>query len=82
MFQYATGWLGWSRNEALDAPFPDIQLALDGKVDFLAATTPGAKRKPRRKPKDVTELKDRARAVFGLKRPAPDMGMGKSRGAG
>lgn len=81
MFQYATGWLGWSRNEALDAPFPDIQLALDGKVDFLAATTPGAKRQ-KRKPKDVTELKDRARAVFGLKRPAPDMGMGKSRGAG
>lgn len=78
MFAYATGWLGWSRSEALDAPFPDIQLALDGKVDFLAATTPGAKRKPRRKPKDVTELKERARAVFGLKRPE----QGKGRGAG
>lgn len=78
MFAYATGWLGWSRSEALDAPFPDIQLALDGKVDFLAATTPGAKRKPRRKPKDVTELKERARAVFGLKRAE----QGKGRGAG
>ncbi|CAO3351968.1 hypothetical protein [Azospirillum melinis] len=77
MFQYATGWLGWSRSEALDAPFPDIQLALDGKVDFLAATTPGAKRQ-KRKPKDTAELKERARAVFGLKR----LEQGKGRGAG
>ncbi|ALG71138.1 hypothetical protein VY88_03025 [Azospirillum thiophilum] len=76
MFAYATGWLGWSRSEALDAPFPDIQLALDGKVDFLAATTPGARRRTRRKPKDVAELKERARAVFGLKRAEQGMGAG------
>lgn len=78
MFRYATGWLGWPWEVALAAPFPDIQAALDGKVDFLAATTPGAKRTARGKPNGVAELKSRARAAFGVTRKAE----GKSKGAG
>ena len=73
---FATGWLGWSPEVALNATFPDIQLALDGKVDFIAATTPGAKRKPRRRRKpSAAELTHRVRSVFGLiKPPATDEG--------
>jgi len=75
MFRYATGWLGWTRDAALDAPFPDIQMALDGKVDFLAATTPGGKRKPRSPPSKAA-LKAKARAAFGVARRDTSKGAG------
>ena len=71
MFAYATGWLGWSPEAAQVATFPDIQLALDGKVEFLSATTPGSKRRPRRRGKpSKAQLKSRLRAAFGLTKPA------------
>ncbi|MGF7175845.1 hypothetical protein [Azospirillum doebereinerae] len=67
MFRYATGWLGWTRDVALDAPFPDIKMALDGKVDFLAATTPGGKRKERKPGKAA--LNTKLKAMLGLGKP-------------
>ncbi len=68
MFKYATGWLGWSPEVAEATPFPVIELALDGKVEFLIATTPGAK-KPPQKPRSGAELRERFKAAFGLSRP-------------
>lgn len=53
MYRYATGWLGWSHTEAMSAPLPCIQVALDGKVDFLKKTTPGAADPPERSKEDV-----------------------------
>lgn len=40
MFKYATGWLGWTPDIALDTPIPLIELALDGKLDFVRRTDP------------------------------------------
>lgn len=36
------GWLGWSPDMALNTPVALIKMALDGKIDFLVRTTPGA----------------------------------------
>lgn len=62
MFMYATGWLGWPPEVALDTPFPLIELALDGKVDFITRTTPGAS--PPKKPPGRAELQSKIRAAF------------------
>lgn len=65
MLGYALGWLGWSPDQAYATPFPVIELALQAKVDYLAATTPGAKpRQRRRKPPSQAELKAKFKAVF------------------
>lgn len=37
---YGTGWLGWSPDQTLDTPMPQLFLALKGKVDFLKKTNP------------------------------------------
>jgi len=67
MYAQATGWLGWPPSEAAIATFPDIRLAIDGKVDFLAATTPGGKRKERKPGKAA--LNTKLKAMFGLSKP-------------
>ncbi|WP_200475098.1 hypothetical protein [Azospirillum argentinense] len=36
----ATGWLGWTPEVALDTPIPLIELALDGRTDFVRRTNP------------------------------------------
>ncbi len=66
MTGYAMGWLGWAPEVADDATFPAIERALEAKADFLAATTPGAKPRKRRrkKPSSQTELKSKIRAVL------------------
>lgn len=68
MYRYATGWLGWPPDVALKTPFPLIQLALDGKVDFLLSTTPGAK-KPKKKAKPG-EVGAQLRAFFSSRKAA------------
>lgn len=40
LFKYATGWLGWEPEIALNTPVGQIELALDGKMDFLKKTNP------------------------------------------
>ena len=63
---YATGWLNWPPDVALNTPFPVIELALEGKVDFLTATTPGAQKRKKwgKKPKSPDELRSKIKAVF------------------
>ena len=40
LFRYGTGWLGWTPQTTLAASIHHIELALDGKVDFLRKTSP------------------------------------------
>lgn len=40
LFQWATGWLGWTPEVALDTNVPQILLAMKGRVDFLTKTNP------------------------------------------
>lgn len=64
MFQYATGWLGWAPDVALDTPLPQIELALDGKIDFLKKTNPwGSDGKTKGR-------KDRNEPAMALEKPA------------
>lgn len=35
-----TGWLGWSPDLVLDAPIPQIILAIEGKADFARKSNP------------------------------------------
>lgn len=30
----ATGWLGWSPEQALSTPIPQIELALEGRIEW------------------------------------------------
>jgi len=40
VFKFGTGWLGWSPEQTLDTPMPQLFLALEGKIDFLKKTNP------------------------------------------
>lgn len=40
LFRQATGWLGWSPQQAMTTRIPLILLALEGKVDFIRSTHP------------------------------------------
>lgn len=35
-----TGWLGWTPEVALTTPLQQINLAMEGKIDFLKKTNP------------------------------------------
>ncbi len=41
MYKYATGWLKWNRQEALNAPIAHILVAMDGLKDCFSATIAG-----------------------------------------
>lgn len=40
MFKVATGWLGWSPEVALNTPIPQIELALEGRIEWVRKTNP------------------------------------------
>ncbi|WP_431856602.1 hypothetical protein [Azospirillum sp.] len=40
LFQRATGWLGWTPGVTLRASIFHIEMALDGKVEFVRMTNP------------------------------------------
>lgn len=40
LFKYGTGWLGYSINDTLDANVNDLELAIEGKFDFVKRTNP------------------------------------------
>jgi hypothetical protein len=40
IFSVATGWLGWTPEVAMTTPLAAINLALEGKIDFLKKTNP------------------------------------------
>ena len=44
LYKLATGWLGWSHEQALDAPMPSIVSAYIGRQDMLAAIFGGPKK--------------------------------------
>lgn len=40
LFRYATGWLGWTPEIALNTPVPQLVLALEGRAECLIRTSP------------------------------------------
>ena len=40
LFSLAAGWLGWPPDTILDTPFGQLELALEGRVDFVQMTAP------------------------------------------
>lgn len=40
LFEWATGWLGWTPEVFFATPVPQIEMALRGKVDCLEKTSP------------------------------------------
>lgn len=40
LYQYATGWLGYTPDVALDTTVGNLELAIDAKFDFLRKTNP------------------------------------------
>ncbi|MDI4664534.1 hypothetical protein K9U40_09375 [Xanthobacter autotrophicus] len=61
LFRYATGWLGWPPAVALATPIPQIEAAMEGRIDMLKAIFGGAE-----KEKPVADLTPMAfDAVFG-----------------
>ena len=70
LFRYATGWLGWTPPVALGASIFHIELALDGRVDFLRSTSPwgaAAEENPTEKAAVAGQLASALRAM-GAKR--------------
>lgn len=78
LYRYATGWLGWTDAAAMRASIHRIELALDGKVDFLKKTNPWGSGEDAVKPVASKPLpKERvASGIAGLLR-----GMQKRRGS-
>lgn len=64
LFQAATGWLGWTPEVVLHTPIVQIELAIDGKVDWVKKTNPwGSAEEPEPEPQDVeTRLKSALRS--------------------
>jgi hypothetical protein len=69
LFRLATGWLGWSPDQALNTPVPQIEMALDGRVEWVRKTNPfGAPEKPVEEPKvSVGERLRKAFSTLGTK---------------
>lgn len=65
MFSIATGWLGWSPTEAWSATVPEIDAAVDGRIEWLRMTTPGAK--PKEEPKSFGDFISAVKALPGTK---------------
>lgn len=52
----AVGWLGWTRDAALDTPLPFIEAAMEAKIEFLNATNPfGSKKKEKLTEEEAAE---------------------------
>lgn len=59
----ATGWLGWTPEVALTTSIPMIELAIDGKIDWVKRTNPwgGAEEV---EPTKQEEVADRLKLAF------------------
>lgn len=56
MFQIATGYLGWTPDVALNTPICQIELALQGRVEWVKKTNPFGSGETKPKPQgDVGE---------------------------
>lgn len=57
VFKLGTGWLGWTPQQTLHTPLPQLFLALEGRVDFLRKTNPFGGGPEKKKPVDPEVLK-------------------------
>jgi hypothetical protein len=47
LFAIGTGYLGWSAEQTMDTPMPQILLALDAKIEWTQSTNPFGGGKPK-----------------------------------
>lgn len=53
LFLIGTGYLGWTAEQTLSTPMPQILIALDGKIEWAQSTNPfGSSNKAKEPPKD------------------------------
>jgi hypothetical protein len=50
VFGIATGWLGWPPSEAWASTVPEIDIAVNAKIEWVKMTTPGAKKEEKPRP--------------------------------
>ncbi len=62
LYKKATGWLGWTPQDALDATPAEIVLAYQGKLDMLKAIYGGGGKSE--KTQDERPLDDKFRSIF------------------
>ena len=48
-----TGWLGWTPEVALTTPLQQINLAMEGKIDFLKKTNPWGSKEDEEQEQDL-----------------------------
>lgn len=65
VFGIATGWLGWSPEQAWNSTIPEIDAAVDGRIEWVRMTTPGAKKQE--EPKNFGEFISTVKALPGTK---------------
>jgi hypothetical protein len=63
LFKLATGWLGWSPEDAWNATPGEIKAAYEGRLDMLKAIFGGGEEKPKQMTEDALAAFLRARAV-------------------
>lgn len=56
-FRIATGWLGWSPALAMRTPIPQIELALEGRLEWVRRTNPFGSGEEKPKPSVAERLK-------------------------
>ncbi|MFG1330259.1 hypothetical protein V5F41_03290 [Xanthobacter autotrophicus] len=62
LFKFATGWLGWPPAVALATPIPQIEAAMEGRVEMLKAIFGSSE-----KPASNVPLGTKFQAAFSLK---------------
>jgi len=62
LFRFATGWRGWPPAAALATPMPQIEVALEGRVEMLKVIFGGEKKSNGRAHQVTPEMFD---VVFG-----------------
>lgn len=61
LYRHATGWLGWTPEQALNATPAEITLAFEGHIQMLRAVHGAAEPE---KPKDTRPLNEKFRSMF------------------
>ena len=64
----ATGYLGWTAEQALHTPIPQIMLAIEGKFDFAVKTNPFGQPKDKEKEKERKERLSVQRTALSMAR--------------
>jgi hypothetical protein len=66
LFLIGTGFLGWSAEQTMHTPMPQILLALDGKIEWTQSTNPWGASKDRQV-KKAENPADKLRAMYHAK---------------